>query len=228
MTSIFLCLVLLFFIFNRFNITVFLNKIRLSGISFFDSDFNYPTFQKLKLENEALKSEIDFLKNQPESVALPNFNYLIADVYSFYPFNNRSLLVINQGKDNGLKEGLPVLAVKGVIIGKIKSVERTKSEVQTIFDSAWRSSAAIGERRIKAALIGGLSPLLQFVPKDAEIKAGDQVFNISPDLPFNFLVGKIEEVSRSNSSRNWLEAKLGVTYGEISNLDKVLVVLDFP
>ncbi len=149
-----------------------------------------------------------------------------ARVFSDYPWSNRASLIIALGSADGIKENFPVLAADGVLLGKIKSVKRTQSEVLTIFDPAWRSSVAIGDSRTNALLKGGVAPHLELIPQDAKIIAGDGVLNLSSDLPINYRFGEITELKKSPKDV-WFSAEIKVPY-KLENLEKVIVLKNFP
>ena len=196
--------------------------------------------QNLKLENEKLKKEnqeqeelhsvrqfyieLENLKRGDSNIL--RFQYLPAQIYSRYPFNDRNLIVINVGSADDLREGLPVLAREGILLGRVSSVKRTQSEIQTIFDSNWRSSVGIGNTRIKAVLKGGFTPKLELIAKDEEILQGDDIFNLSPDFPLNLKIGNIKNLE-STTDNLWRSANLEIPY-KIDELNEVLLVLDFP
>lgn len=180
--------------------------------------------QNLKLENEKLKIELENLKRGDSNIL--RFQYLPAQIYSRYPFNDRNLIVINVGSADDLREGLPVLAREGILLGRVSSVKRTQSEIQTIFDSNWRSSVGIGNTRIKAVLKGGFTPKLELIAKDEEILQGDDIFNLSPDFPLNLKIGNIKNLE-STTDNLWRSANLEIPY-KIDELNEVLLVLDFP
>ncbi|KKW11838.1 MAG: hypothetical protein UY51_C0005G0079 [Candidatus Jorgensenbacteria bacterium GW2011_GWB1_49_9] len=214
------CVLLLIF---RSEITGFLADLKVLPAYFSDPSFNYQAFQELKLENQSLEARLDGAM-KTGSISPDRYRYFSARVYSRYPFNDRSLVIIDAGAAEGLKAGLPVLAAKGVIFGKITKVTRTQSEVQTIFDPAWRESVRVGGA--EALLTGGTSPELTLIPKEAVLAAGDKVTNLSADFPIGFLVGELGLVQNEETA-TWLTAALDPPY-DLSGLDRVIVVVDFP
>ena len=154
------------------------------------------------------------------------YRYESAGVFSDYPFNNYGSLVINAGADNGLKTGMPVLAAEGILIGRIKEVKKTQSEVATIFDPNWRSATAFGPDRVKALLVGGPAPYLDLVPREAVVNINDAIFNLAKDFPLNLNIGKV--MGRSDEENGiWSRVKLEPPVS-FENLKKVLVITDFP
>lgn len=219
-------LILLFLIFFlRNEIQNFFLVLRKTALSFSDRSFNYSKFEELKFQNEHLKQELEILKrNSPQNEHL--FNLAHAKIYSRYPFNDRGLIIIDLGSEDGIKEGQTVLAREGVLLGKIKSVKRTQSEVLTIFDSFWRSGVLIGEFKTKAVLKGGDKPILELIPEDAKLADNDYVLNISPDFPLYLSLGVISHITKSPKDV-WFRGELETNY-KSENLDKVFVLTDFP
>lgn len=189
----------------------------------FDSSFNYGVFQELKLENQSLKLEIEKLQGREVS---PKFNHLVAETYSRYPFNDRNLIIINLGFADGVTTTMPVLASANVLLGRVSAVKRTQSEVETVFNPSWRSAVTVGEKRTKAVLVGGDPPYLDFIPKEAPVKAGDEIFNISSEYPLNLLIGTVLDLDVTPQNP-WAKAKVKTPYNP-EDLDKLLVVQNFP
>ena len=223
---VFIFAILLFFYRGEFS--AFLGNARLFVVSFFDRSFDYQTFTNLKIENQKIKAE---LKNLEESPAIikpitHNFKYLNIPIYVFYPFSVKSSLVINVGSENNIKIGMPIAISDGVLLGKISKVERTQSNVLTIFDPNWKSSITIGEFKEKALLSGANVPRITLISEKAKIKEGDNVFNFSSDFPLGFLLGTIKNLKK-DSSNSWLEADLDVLYNP-EDLREVSIITDFP
>jgi rod shape-determining protein MreC len=183
---------------------------------------DYEKLENLRLENLALKNELEILKEKGESVQ--NF-YVAAKIYSRYPFNDRRLITINLGEKEGVRVGMPVLAKEGVLLGKINQVFGRESLVETVFDPAWRSSVIVGEKT-QALLEGGARPLLTLIARESVVSPGDLVLNTSPEFPLELLLGEIKEVKPA-SDDIWLVAELDTLYNP-EDLTEVLVVTNFP
>ncbi|KKU94061.1 MAG: Cell shape-determining protein MreC [Candidatus Jorgensenbacteria bacterium GW2011_GWA1_48_13] len=210
--------------FYREGINGFLFRSRSLVVGLFDRSFDYAGFLKLKTENEGLRAQIDQLNFR---IGLSEAeDYKTAGVYSRYPFNDRRLIVINLGSRDGLKEGMPVFAAEGVILGRITGVKRSQSLVTTIFDPEWRGSVSIGNDTVKALLRGGLPPSVELVSKSAEIKDGESVLNLSPEFPLHAFLGTIQAVS-AGVGDVWQKAELQTPYN-LDDLNEVLVLTNFP
>ncbi len=195
-----------------------------------DPGFSYANFKNLETENAGLKMELanyERLKNATGTIVLGGrYAIVSAEVYSDYPWNDYSAIAIGAGSRDGLKPGMPVVAAGGALIGKIKTVAGTQSEVETIFDPAWRSAVAIGAGRVKALLSGGTAPSLSLVPKNSGVLAGDAVTSIASDLPMDLPVGQVASISETPSGL-WASAQAALPW-DPGNLNMVYVITNFP
>lgn len=170
-------------------------------------------------ENEYLRSELE----ETRIAVLGNIKP--ANVYSRYPFADRNILVIDQGSDQDIKEGMPVLAARGVLLGKVGKVSKNFSEVQTIFDPTWRSSVGIGDQEVKALLVGGAVPSLDLIESTAAVNDGDAVFNISPDFPYGLAIGQLADL-RKPPAQPWFQGELAA-FPDAAGAKQVLVDIGF-
>ncbi|TSA46467.1 rod shape-determining protein MreC [bacterium] len=221
----FVAVVLAIFL-SRAALAHFFQNLRVLVFGSADPNFSYESYEDLKMENNVLTQNSLGGKNGEFSFDSGRYRYKTASVFSDYPFNNYASLIVNAGSDDGIKVGMPVLSGEGVLLGKIKEVSRTQSEVATIFDPNWRSAAAFGPNRVKALLIGGPAPYLDLISKEATTTIGDSVFNLAKDFPLNLNLGKILS-SESEEEGIWFKAKIEPPV-HFEGLAKVLVILDFP
>lgn len=167
---------------------------------------------------DASRAEIDRLKTE-----LAKFRYLearllpqqkdgiTAFVYSRYPFNVKNEFLIAAGEASGISEGQAVLA-DGVFIGRVEKVRGGSAVVQTIFDPRFRLAVRVGASGADALLVGGVSPRLTLIPKNAGINTGDAVYTASPEFPYGTPLGRVREMSLS-SDELFMEATLEVAAG---------------
>jgi cell shape-determining protein MreC len=203
-----------------FVLTFFLLAIIFS-LSFFRADIS-----RFLSSNRPLSQKAQTLSTAEEPLLSDRYEYQSALVYSRYPFNNRALLTIDLGEDSNIKEGMPVLAEGEILLGRVKEVKRTQSEVETIFNPGWKSSVVVGNSRTKALLVGGDSPELQLVPQDSRIKEGNIVMNISPDFPANLSIGQVTG-DPDLKDEVWLSFQVEPSF-QIEDIEKVFVVTNFP
>lgn len=223
-----ICVLLAIIVFVwRFPLLRFFANVRVALVGSADPSFDYRSFEKLRLENEALIGECAASAFVPGALA-ESGKYSVKEVkvFSLYPFNDYASVSIGAGSDEGLKEGMPVLTAPGVLLGKITAVSRTKSEVETIFSPSWKSTVSVGAQRIKAVLVGGATPYVDLLPKDAPVVAGDSVSNLAPEFPIDLFLGKADEF-REGSNALWLRAAVNPFF-RFEDIDRVLVVMNFP
>ncbi|MDI6820672.1 MAG: rod shape-determining protein MreC [Patescibacteria group bacterium] len=224
LSSLILLVLVLILIFSHNAVGIFLISFKKIATSFFESCEKSEVFKVIEIENNRLKLELSALREEKIKSSLSQ--YRKARVYSRYPFNDRARLIIDLGLRDGIKEGMPIVLMPGVILGKVIEVKKNQSEVITLFDPEWRSSVAIGLLRAKALLKGGKEPKLELIPRDIQLKEGDDVLNISPELPMNFSLGSLNNLSEA-PHEVWRTADLETNYNpEI--IEEVLVVFDFP
>lgn len=192
--------------------------------SFTDRAFSYGELARLRTEVEALRTERAVLLEAgipPFSADLKRF-----PVHSRYPYGAEGLLTIAGGVEEGVKEGAPVLATPGTLLGKVTRVERSQSEVMTIWNPAWRSSVGFESTGTKALLEGGESPLITLIPRGKEPAEHTRVMNVDPAFPFGLFLGVVGAMEEDRADP-WREAPLEASYHE-SDLLEVLVLVNFP
>lgn len=219
---IFVSAILLLLILNNFAINRLINRFIFILKSLNDANLSYERFQELILIEEKFNL---LAKNNSHNFPFRNDNNLLTvSIYSYYPFNDRSKIIINAGSVDGLKVGWPVLAAEGVLLGKITKVGKHLSEVQTIFDPTWRSTVGIGAQKVPALLNGGLTPIFDLIEPTAEIEEGMMVINLTPDFPYGLLLGRVANFKKT-PAQPWISGQLDTFYN-ITNLNRLLVVTD--
>ena len=174
---------------------------------------------RVNLENQSLRANITRL-----SLGLKPYdkNYIVAKIYSSYPFNDKSLIVLSKGSTNGVKVGDVVLANRNIFLGRVTSIGDSWSEVRTIFDLSKNIPVRIGTRGVPALLVGGATPFISMIDKSSEIRIQDPVYLASRDLPYGLVVGEIGDISEPNVG-SFKNANLLLPYS-LSSLEEALIV----
>ncbi len=183
-----------------------------------------PTSISPKEEVAALKSEVARLKGMLAQVAPAppaEDKFVLASVFSSYPFGIKSEFLIDKGARDGIEEGFPVLFHR-FLIGRITSVFDTTAVVETIFHTTWQSAVGIGEDAQEGLLVGGIKPQVTLIAKSAALQEGATVFNIAKGFPFAAPLGTIRQL-RTSKDGLFLEADLAVPY-QPSGIRQVVVV----
>ncbi|MDP3953474.1 MAG: rod shape-determining protein MreC [bacterium] len=123
-----------------------------------------------------------------------------AVVYSSYPFNSKSELIIGQGVQDGVAVGDTILSGNSVLVGRVREVSEDKSVVTTIFDPGFETAVRIGDQEIDALMRGGNELLLDLIPTDAEVEAGQSVVTAGSELPYGLHIGIVKEVKEAGGS----------------------------
>lgn len=113
-----------------------------------------------------------------------------AFVYSNYPFNFKDELLISGGAARGMKKGDGVTAGE-MLLGTIYEVFRETALVRTIFDARTRFAVRIGEKGADALLVGGSTPRVTLIAKNADIREGDVIYAVYPGMPYGMPVGTL-------------------------------------
>lgn len=175
----------------------------------------------LRSENIKLKTELARFQDIKSQLPLRSPESVVALVYSRYPFNFRNEMLVTVGVRDEILPDYPII-FDGFLIGKIDEVFEEFAKVKTIFDHRWQSAVRIGNRGVDALLTGGSKPRLTLIEKNAEVKAGDVVYNAAPDFPSGLPIAEVKDVELS-SDQNFQEATLFFTY-EINKVRTVLVL----
>lgn len=186
----------------------------------------------LRGENAHLKSLLTLRDSQFSVRGLP-FETTVAHVYSRYPVNFKNELILNKGGNEGVKIN-SVLVAPAVqasssssalfFVGRVSSVLKSKSFAETIFDYRFKDPVHIGSKKISGLLVGGLSPVITLIPKDASVSPGDVVISASPDFPYGLVLGKVKEI-RPSSDQLFKEASLELLY-DINSLTAMAVQIE--
>jgi rod shape-determining protein MreC len=173
-------------------------------------------------EAQQALTRLEVLLDLKRQVALPVIG---ARVIAYDPTLWSRSAIINQGKVQGVKEGLPVLAPQG-IVGRIVAVYPEYSKVMLIVDRKSGADAMIQRTRIRGILKGkgGNRCSLEFVPKSADVKVGDLVLasGLVGLYPKGLVFGKVTEANKKNPG---VFQEIEVTPNvDLSTLEEVLVV----
>jgi rod shape-determining protein MreC len=173
-------------------------------------------------EAQQALTRLEVLLDLKRQVALPVIG---ARVIAYDPTLWSRSAIINQGKVQGVKEGLPVLAPQG-IVGRIVVVYPEYSKVMLIVDRKSGADAMIQRTRIRGVLKGkgGNRCSLEFVPKSADVKVGDLVLasGLVGLYPKGLVFGKVTEANKKNPG---VFQEIEVTPNvDLSTLEEVLVV----
>lgn len=181
--------------------------------------------EQLILDNANLRLQSDkmkILEEQLKLVASFKQNFISCQVISKQYLNSSDTLVINCGSNQGIKEGLPAIASRGVIIGKITEVKPNLSSILLLSSQGSKIGATILNQQKTMGIISGgddSNLKMDFIPKDASLKTGDIVVTskLEANIPAELVIGQIETISvQANSFFKQAGIKPIIDYGNVT------------
>lgn len=204
-------------------------------ILFYHRTFN--EYQRLREEVSALKAR---LVGQDELVAenlrlerLLTFKRSLvypsvtASVIGRDPSGWSSSMIIDRGRDDGIRQGMPVINALGVV-GKIAEVSEQNSKVVLLTDPQFSVAALIQGSREIGLVTGSLQGeicRMRFISSDAQINVGDKVITskLSTSFPEGLLVGEVVRII-GNPQEPSIECIIKPAV-VLSQVEEVLVIL---
>ena len=149
-------------------------------------------------ENKRLR-EILKLK---EKKMLTNFE--VAEVIGVYPYIFPGEIIINKGKEDGIKKNMIVVSKDMFLVGKVEEVRDKYSRVISIFNNKTRISVIVGSTREIGIIEGGYAPfiLMKYIPYDSKVKVGDDIFTSGFSEYYfpGIKIGKVYKIIRDKDS----------------------------
>jgi rod shape-determining protein MreC len=131
-------------------------------------------------------------------------NFKVAEVIGLYPYIFPGEIIINKGKEDGIKKNMIVFTKDLFLIGKIEEVMDNYSKVISIFNNKTRISVILGSTGEVGIIEGGYAPfiLMKYIPYDSKVKVGDDVFTsgFSEYYFSGIKIGKVYKIIRDKNS----------------------------
>lgn len=161
----------------------------------------------LEDENSRLRDYLSFAQSQKRSLQMAE---IIARGVPEDSWRNRETVTLNQGTDNGINVGLPIVSSEGVLVGKITSVKNNISEACLLYNPDCRLAVTVaGQGATLGVARGdlGLTVLIELIPQNREIKEGDLIVTsgVEGNMPAGLLIGKVNRVIKE-SNELWQQA----------------------
>ena len=218
------------------------------GISGFSLYFR--TLEELRDENNALRAELEEIKNKVYDAELieeeneflsdylgikeehVDFLFEDATVVGREATNYRSVLTLSKGTLHGIEVNMPVITESG-LLGRITEVGSTWSKAEVLIES----SAAIGayiERSGALGVVEGTYELrtdglcqMVYIEEDSDIEEGDKVVSsgIGEVYPRGLLIGRVISVSRDERTRTLVA--LVRPAADLESISKVMIITEY-
>jgi rod shape-determining protein MreC len=177
-------------------------------------------YKELELSNIRFRSLLDFQK-------IITDNVVAAEVIGKDPSPWFKTIMINKGKDDGVKKGAAVVIPEG-IVGQVAEVSARNSKVLLIIDHNSAVDALVQRSRARGIIKGGFADrcVFKYVLRKKGIAVGDTVVSSGLDGVFlkGLPVGQVSGVVKPNSG---IFQEVTVTpCVDFEKLEEVLVVLN--
>ena len=177
-------------------------------------------YKELNLSNARLRSLLDFQKTITSKV-------IAAEVIGKDPSPWFKTIMINKGKDDGVKKGSAVVSPEG-IVGQVAAVSAHNSKVLLIIDPNSAVDALVQRSRARGIIKGEFANrcVFNYVLRKKEIKVGDTVVSSGLDGVFlkGLPVGQVSDVVKPNSGI--FQEVTVIPCVDFEKLEEVLIVLN--
>ena len=139
-------------------------------------------------DTEALAALVNFAQARPEN------RYRGAAVIGLDPSPFLHYVIINQGSNDGIRRGMPVVTEQG-LVGRVDAVIADAARVQLITDPASTVNVHLQNSEVDASLTGSITGdlNLDLIPQDRSLQSGDLVLTsgLGGGYPPNLIVGQV-------------------------------------
>ncbi|MDI3543705.1 MAG: rod shape-determining protein MreC [Candidatus Atribacteria bacterium] len=158
---------------------------------------------KLRAENILLQEKIEELKMKIEAGAMEEelpFEVIPAQVIGRDPYDWWGKAIIDQGKEEGITEGLVVVTYQGMV-GKIEEVYPHHSVVRLLLSPSLSVGVLVQRTRDLGVVTGngeGLC-LVKYIYRTSDLKEGDIVITSGggENIPRGIIVGEVLQIEKS-------------------------------
>jgi rod shape-determining protein MreC len=173
-------------------------------------------------DTQILYALLNFARDNPEN------EYVASTVIGRDPSAFLHYVIINQGSDDGIRHGMPVVTEQG-LVGRIDAVTATAARVQLITDPGSSINVHIQSSNTDIELSGSLTGdvSLNLVPQDLSLAMGDLVLTsgLGGTYPADIVVGQVVGVRKRETDLFQTASVQPVV--DFSALKAVLVITNF-
>jgi rod shape-determining protein MreC len=196
--------------------------------------------QRLRDENERLTNDLTRAREDAVQAQqaqnldavrqqFPNDTFLSASVVSRDSSNLRSLVAIDRGSSDGVKEGMIVVTEGRSLVGTVSKVYSDYSWIMLITDPKSAVSAIVQESRAEGVVAGNYDGALnmEFVGQGAAVQQGDFVITsgVGGGYPPDIVIGRVSSVGTAEQD---LFQHVKVDHlASLTQLEHVLVLTSF-
>ena len=184
------------------------------------------------LENEVLKTEINYLKNeinilskQTEFIVNENYQYLMTRISFRNPYTFYETMTIPKGSKDNIEKGMAIIGQNG-LIGIVKEVNKNSSKIDLITNNNNEISIVVHN---SYGILSGYSNseealIIKTMNNYDNIEIGDLVYTSGlGSLPSGILIGKVKKIEYDNYE---IEQKIYInSKNDLDNINIVAVLL---
>lgn len=168
-------------------------------------------YHRNMVQREELQKEVDILKNRLNDIQetarenarlrelfnlkqKTSFKVIAAQVVARSADNWASVIMINKGRRNGVRNGFVVINYLG-LVGRVVQVQEFSSKVMLLNDTNMGVSAIISRSRQEGLVSGtlGNSLIMKYLPREADIQVADTIVTsgLTDVYPKGILIGTV-------------------------------------
>ena len=182
-------------------------------------------YEELYAENQVLKSHVNLAKQYQD------YEVVVADIISDSITNWEKTYVVSKGSNDGVKEGMAVIAEDG-LVGYVKSVTATTAKIISILDAGNAVSARATRTRDEVVCKGNISLegnqelKVMNIPAGTVLIEGDKIetSGVGGIYPKGIIIGKVTEIiNKKNPMENEAIIKTAVDFNKI---ETIAIIID--
>lgn len=177
---------------------------------------------ELESENKELRKQLDFIEQE-------DHQYLVSRVVGNNLQYNINSYILDKGSDDGIREGQVVVAMDGMVVGKIRKVSPKESELLLLIDNQSAIAAVVQNKDNSQGIVEGqygLTMKMNLIPQDEEINIGEIVITsgIEQYIPRGLVIGLIDNVEREVNEL--FQSAIVNSMVDYKKLNIVMVIID--
>lgn len=151
-------------------------------------------FKDTEKENETLRKELEIAPRN-------SYDLEAAFIIAQDPQGLGSYIIIDKGTNEGIREGMPVIVSKGILVGKVSEVYPENSRIILITDKNSAINGEIQDSDARGIIKGeyGLGIAMDMISQTKVINSGDTIITsgLGGEMPRGLFIGKIGDVRQS-------------------------------
>jgi rod shape-determining protein MreC len=173
-------------------------------------------------EADVLYSLLDFARSRPQD------KYIASAVIGRDPSPFLHYIIIDQGSDDGIRHGMPVVTQQG-LVGRIDAVTASASRVQLITDTGCIVNVRLQNQTANAQITGSVTGevTLEMLTQNINLSPGEILLTsgLGGNFPGDVIVGQVVEINKTENQL--FQTALVQPVVNFTALRAVLVITNF-